>query len=236
MSGTTHEQRAERILDAAAELVLRWGYKRVTIDEVAKLAGIGKGTVYLHFRTREALFIAVLLRDSLDLAGEFVEAIREDPAEMLPHRQVRRAYLGVMRRPLLRAMFSRDAEVLGVLAHEAKVAPLRTAKFGLTGDFHGLLREYGIMRTDLDLEAQQYAMTAVQSGFYLVDPLTLGLSDLDLTAKAETLSRIIRHAVELPGTPDADVLRALAPKAIAIFEQLRTVMAAGIHGDPAKGE
>ena len=38
-------ERGERILDAAADLVLRWGYKRVTIEDVAKQAGIGKGTV-----------------------------------------------------------------------------------------------------------------------------------------------------------------------------------------------
>ena len=43
------EERAGRILDAAAELLLRWGYKRVSIEEIARHAGIGKGTVYLHF-------------------------------------------------------------------------------------------------------------------------------------------------------------------------------------------
>src|SRR5882724_8261964 len=105
-----YEERAERILDAAAELVLRWGYKRVTIEEVAKLAGIGKGTVYLHFKTRAALFVAVLVRDSLDLFDSMIDAMRRDAAQLLPHRQVRLAFTEVMRRPLLRAMFSRDVD------------------------------------------------------------------------------------------------------------------------------
>ena len=52
----------ERVLDSAAELLLRWGYQRVTIDEIARHAGIGKGTVYLHFPTKEALFLTMLLR------------------------------------------------------------------------------------------------------------------------------------------------------------------------------
>lgn len=52
-----HRQlRAERILDTTAELLCQHGYKRVTIDDVARRAGVGKGTVYLHWKTREALF------------------------------------------------------------------------------------------------------------------------------------------------------------------------------------
>jgi len=46
------QPRELRILDATADLVLRWGTKRVTIEEVAKRAGVGKGTVYLHFESR----------------------------------------------------------------------------------------------------------------------------------------------------------------------------------------
>src|SRR5262249_5935990 len=52
-------ERAARILDAAADLLLRHGYRRVTIDDVAAGAGIGKGTVYLHWKAREQLFSAV---------------------------------------------------------------------------------------------------------------------------------------------------------------------------------
>ncbi|MGH3566828.1 MAG: helix-turn-helix domain-containing protein [Pseudonocardia sp.] len=44
-------EREERLLDVATDLLVRWGYQRVTVDAVARQAGIGKGTVYLHFRT-----------------------------------------------------------------------------------------------------------------------------------------------------------------------------------------
>ena len=45
--------RAERILDAAATLVERWGYHKTTIDDIAKQAGVAKGTIYLHWKTRD---------------------------------------------------------------------------------------------------------------------------------------------------------------------------------------
>jgi AcrR family transcriptional regulator len=38
-----------RLLDAAAELFVTQGYRKTSIDEIARRAGIGKGTVYLHF-------------------------------------------------------------------------------------------------------------------------------------------------------------------------------------------
>jgi AcrR family transcriptional regulator len=68
-SGEASDARLTRVLDAAAELLASWGYQRVTIDDVAKLAGIGKGSVYLHFRTKEALFLTVLLRGHRAVTG-----------------------------------------------------------------------------------------------------------------------------------------------------------------------
>jgi len=44
------EARAQRILDAASTLILRYGYHKTTIDDIAREAGVGKGTLYLHLR------------------------------------------------------------------------------------------------------------------------------------------------------------------------------------------
>lgn len=233
MIGARHEQRAQRILDAAADLVLRWGYKRVTVEEVAKHAGIGKGTVYLHFATRSSLFMCMLMRDSLELVDELVGAIRRRPAAMLPAEQARLTYLGVMRRPLLRAMFGRDINVLGDLAHEAAVEPLRALKTDFAGELFQLLREHGLMRTDQDIDTQRYILNAVQTGFYLSEPLTAASAPPEVAADA--LSHTIRHAVQTPGSPDPGALAALAPKVIAMYEQFRGTLATAATGDPPLG-
>src|SRR5882757_439117 len=72
-------ERAARILDVAADLLLRHGYRRVTIDDVAAGAGIGKGTVYLHWKTREQMFSAVFAREVLYAMDELRQALRKDP-------------------------------------------------------------------------------------------------------------------------------------------------------------
>lgn len=226
-------RRAQRLLDAAADLALRWGYKRVTVEEVAKRAGVGKGTVYLHFESRAWLFMCVLMRESLGLVDELAEEVRRDPASVLPAEQARLTYLAVLRRPLLRAMFFRDTELLGELAHEEAVRPLRGLKADLGGEMFGLLREHGLMRTDQDVATQLYVVGAVQTGFYLYRPMS-GSTDADAEAAAAALAHTIRAAIAPPGTPDPAALARVAPLVLARYERFRGSLAKAIESRPAR--
>ncbi|MBP2112885.1 TetR/AcrR family transcriptional regulator [Paenibacillus silagei] len=51
------------ILDAAYELFGSGGFYETKMSEVAERAGIAKGTVYLYFKSKEELFMAVTRRD-----------------------------------------------------------------------------------------------------------------------------------------------------------------------------
>src|ERR1700688_4927547 len=53
------ERAAERrtaIIDAALDEFIARGYAATRLDDVAKRAGVAKGTIYLHFKDKEALF------------------------------------------------------------------------------------------------------------------------------------------------------------------------------------
>lgn len=54
------EKTRERILGAAQECFARHGLKKTTVDDIALAAGVGKGTVYLHFHDKDDVFMAVL--------------------------------------------------------------------------------------------------------------------------------------------------------------------------------
>jgi AcrR family transcriptional regulator len=45
----------DAILDATEKLLARYGYKKMTIDDLAHEVGIGKGTVYLYFPSKEEI-------------------------------------------------------------------------------------------------------------------------------------------------------------------------------------
>ena len=48
----------DAILDATDRLLARYGYKKMTIDDLAHEVGIGKGSVYLHFKSKEEIVLS----------------------------------------------------------------------------------------------------------------------------------------------------------------------------------
>ncbi|MEU2613175.1 helix-turn-helix domain-containing protein [Micromonospora sp. NPDC007271] len=56
-------------------------------------AGVGKGSIYLHWRSREQLFFAVGTREAVAMLAAVVAAMREDPQEIALHRYMRRFFL-----------------------------------------------------------------------------------------------------------------------------------------------
>ena len=56
--GDAESRRAE-ILDAALQMFGQYGYRRTSMDDVAREAGIAKGTIYLSFTSKEEVFQAL---------------------------------------------------------------------------------------------------------------------------------------------------------------------------------
>jgi AcrR family transcriptional regulator len=50
----------ERLLDAAEAQFRRFGYRRTTVDDITGRAGTGKGSLYLHFDSKQNVYMAVV--------------------------------------------------------------------------------------------------------------------------------------------------------------------------------
>ncbi len=66
------QARAETLLQAAEAALLEASYHDITMLQIAKRAGLAKGTVYLYYPSKQALFLAVLVR-KLDQCFDAVE-------------------------------------------------------------------------------------------------------------------------------------------------------------------
>ncbi len=205
------------MLDSAAELLVRWGYQRVTIEDVAKHAGIGKGTVYLHFRTKDALFVTVLLRAHHYLVSALADRMLADPAEALPSRMMRSSYLQLVEDPLARALYLGDSEVLGRLTHEASdtLGELAVVRDEVASRQLTLLREAGCLRTDIGVAEQMHVLSAVGAGFFFVDALPGGPATP--TERADLMAYAVASALE---TPSPHVTPELAAEVAAAYRSL----------------
>ncbi|NTX16934.1 TetR/AcrR family transcriptional regulator [Myxococcus sp. CA051A] len=67
------DARRNRLLDAALGVFLRYGFRKTSMDQVARAADVSRQGLYLHFATKEDLFLATLqhsMEVSLRLASE----------------------------------------------------------------------------------------------------------------------------------------------------------------------
>jgi AcrR family transcriptional regulator len=211
-------ERAQQILDAAADLLLRWGYKRITIEDVAKQAGVGTGTVYLHWKTKEALFESVLLRELLTIWRTLIQRMRDDPREALLHRFLRAQFLIIWERPLARALFTQNGDLLGKLAHSPIARQAQPV--GSAHEMIGILRNLNIMRADSSLAAQSYAFSAAVTGFAFVDQFLSGADVASREAQADAVELLVRRTFAPDEPPTDEALRTLvAPTLIQFLEQ-----------------
>src|SRR5215469_16060671 len=69
-----------RILDAALAEYLAHGFRRTSVDDVARRAGIGRATIYRRFAARDELVQAVLVRETRRFFADIAAATNELPA------------------------------------------------------------------------------------------------------------------------------------------------------------
>src|SRR5436190_22190339 len=66
-------EREELIIQAAEEVLQEKGYYETSMDEIAARVGIAKGTVYLHFASKEDLVVALFQQDT----QRFLQVVEE---------------------------------------------------------------------------------------------------------------------------------------------------------------
>jgi len=191
------KERAERILDAAAELILRWGYKKTTMEDIARQAGVAKGTIYLHWKTRDELFLALLLREKVREGKRTAQAMANDPEGITLHTLARYSALAAAHNPLLKAVILQDMDILGDLIYTYRdQIGVKPALEAFTQVFESL-RDRGLIRSDWSIAAQIYAYEAALTGFLFVDQLLPKEFHVPDEEKITLLAETIRRTFEL---------------------------------------
>ena len=76
----TIDAKKARIMETACKLFMSYGFRRVSMDEIARTAGVGKGTVYQLFESKQDLMLQTI--DYIgDQTGKSLENIIDDSSK-----------------------------------------------------------------------------------------------------------------------------------------------------------
>jgi AcrR family transcriptional regulator len=146
------QSKKECILHAAARAFARFGFKKASVEEIAKDAGVAKGTVYLACDTKEDLFYQAVHREVRAWSAEIAKLI--DPRRPADQLLVEIAQAGLEymeRRPLVRELLFGQhhlvlpewSDRLDELRGLGRVNCAEVLKLGV---------KQGLFRADLDLD------------------------------------------------------------------------------------
>lgn len=155
----------ERIIEVAQEHFERFGYKRAVIDNIVRDVGIAKGTFYLHFSSKEQLFLEIVNQLRHEALEKFLAAMDEETTVAGKLRTMIRMSLDAFDEyPLLARLVADDPEfrLIARLLEQPSVQEEieHSRQFVL-----GILQEgsaRGELRADLDLETAPFVIGTIK--------------------------------------------------------------------------
>jgi AcrR family transcriptional regulator len=117
----------QRILKAATDLFIHHGYRKTSVDEVARESGVAKGTVYLYFKTKADLLAQAIVEEKKRFIIQLKSVFEAPPRDRL-RLYIQKALVILNEMPLMSKLMSGDREVLLVL--EEMDADLRQQALG----------------------------------------------------------------------------------------------------------
>lgn len=161
----------ERIIDASINLFLAKGYVGATTKELAEKAGVAKGTLYWHFKSKDEILEKVLDRFSEEMYDVAFKKVEETDGGFLDKFKVLYRYITEFARDKKELLLVSNT-VLGELAGTGSVAEekIKRIQMRAQGFFKMLIEEgqrEGVVKRGLDADIQAHIIIASFIGMHL---------------------------------------------------------------------
>jgi AcrR family transcriptional regulator len=221
------DERQQQILDAAAAVIIRQGYDKTTMGDIAEEAGASRGTVYLYFKGKEELFEALLYREYMEYSNTWLEQIEADPRGGTVGGFYRALFHSVNSRPLIAAMQRRDRRVLGNYLRKRDNLFARMESGVDTAEFFRALQAAGAIRQDIDPAVILHIVEMLSYGQLTIGdfkaPDQFPPYEAVMEAMADMMDRALRPAERGAGNSEAGkaIIRQITAAARAQLEQIK---------------
>lgn len=217
MPRPTIPDRRTTLLDIAEALITSRGFDAVTVADIARQAGIGKGAVYLEFPSKAAVLEALLTRSMHRMTLRTRDVIESAPDADLGLGLLYRVGIETLLQDrLMTAAVLDDDDVLG--AHVRTVDPDRyRARVAWSRALLGAFAEAGALAPDLDLDDLALALSSTTIGLLSAPALIGPLTQVQLAGALHAVTTLVeRGAGARPATDPARIRAALGQ----VFDRL----------------
>jgi TetR/AcrR family acrAB operon transcriptional repressor len=216
-----NEARAQRILDAAARLIMRQGYDKTTMSDIADEVGVSRGVVYLHFQSKEQLVATLMRREVQQYAQTWLEHIEANPRGGTVGSIYRAVLYAINSRPFMAAMMRRDRRVLGRYLRQPDNMFASLPASVLGSGLLSALQAAGTVRQDVDPVVMSHIMDLLSYGLVTItdfrSPAELPPLEVVMEALADMLDRLLTPEDSGDSAAGKAVIRELAAAAQAHF-------------------
>ncbi len=214
-------QRADRILDAAARLIEHYGYDKTTVSDIAAEAGVSKGAIYLHWKSKDELFEALLLRESMHVLEELIQHIEAHPDGGTIFGLFQYGIISIVNNPLMHALATRDARVLGDWARRGANSPMMNEGSVFRKEMVRQLQAVNVIRSDLDGDVITYILALIRYGFLTIHEVYPADQIPPLDAVGKTLAALLERALAPEDGGDREAGRQIV---INLAQQMRVFL------------
>ncbi|HTX78513.1 MAG TPA: helix-turn-helix domain-containing protein [Longilinea sp.] len=223
-----NDERHQQILDAAATVIVRQGYDKTTMNDIAEEAGASRRTVYLYFKGKEELLEALLYREYMQYSQTWLDYLEADPRGGTIGGCYRALFHAVNRHPLIAALMRRDRHVIGNYLRKRDNIFAQMETEVIPVDFFRTLQAAGAIRQDIDAAVIIHIIEMLSYGQLVIGdfkPLDqFPPYDAVMEALADIMDRALRPENDGNSEAGKAIFRQITAAAQAQLEQIEQAM------------
>ncbi len=215
---SSNEDREQRILNAASDLIVHFGYDKTTVSDIANEAGISKGAIYLHYKSKDELFEALLIREMRDYSLTWLDKVEADPEGGTIGGMYKNILYALNKSPFMAALFKRDNRILGSYLHKPDNFFRKQQEHNNRFVFVKMMQSAGVMRDDLDANVVAHIMDMLAYSLVSIGEIKNDKFIPPTKDTIETIAEIMDKALT-PSDVDSEVGKKVLQELVAKAQQ-----------------
>ncbi|SCY30468.1 TetR/AcrR family transcriptional regulator [Alkaliphilus peptidifermentans] len=161
-----YHKRTLNILKVTERLTLQYGYSKVTMEDIARESSLGKGTLYLHWKSKDNLYYALLSLVSAEVIYEIIKELEENKDTVIFDNLLCKLYIACCEKKIINGLFTRDSKLLGKLLDKKIGSVSQRIKTESLRKSLDMYRIHGMIRTDVPVEVQLHSVNMLLIGMF----------------------------------------------------------------------